>query len=233
MATSALKLAIEGEPPRGPYPSSHREGQVGPSSATSTAGSAGTTTKPRKASTSPTTPKKPRKYPHQHLHDLQNEFADSSILQAVESGLAGETFPILSAGSIAFVSTLATASASAPTSAHTTVSTSAAIKGRIGGAAPNPNPTQAQMRTSTSTSQHQKGTVPTSTPTSIPILKGNVMHIIPGESLAHLWPLPFTWRIALGRLQAYFRIASPRSGDRDVDAQTKNIARHENNGPHG
>ncbi|KIM39511.1 hypothetical protein M413DRAFT_447003 [Hebeloma cylindrosporum] len=63
--------------------------------ASSSKGSTSSTIRPRRTSSSPTTPKKPRKYPSA-IND--HEFKDLSILHPVESGLAGETFPILSAG---------------------------------------------------------------------------------------------------------------------------------------
>jgi len=208
---------IRDEPPRGSSSSSHHEMRPGPSSATTavTPASAGTS-KTRRASISPTTPKRPRKYPSTIPHGLQDqpdEFQDLSILHPVESGLAGETFPILSAGvgassapATATASTIADESEEAhsksrhdthqhPPHHHhpqhhrrsrrnstvnqggtsTTPRNNDSANRRAEHVEPNANP-----------HPHQRGSVP----------KGDGMHAMPGESLAHL--LPAALRVSLG-----------------------------------
>ena len=68
----------------------------------------------RRASTSPTTPKRPLKYPSTIPQDqADDKVEDLSILDPMESGLAGETFPMLSA-SVGTLSAPASASAAIP-----------------------------------------------------------------------------------------------------------------------
>lgn len=198
---------IRDEPSRGSSSSSHHEGLPGPSSATTATPASAGPSRTRRASPSPTTPKRPRKYPSTiPQHRVDNEFHDLSILQPVESGLAGETFPILSAG---------VNGSSAPTP------TTAAIKdesdeahsrhrhdthhhhhhqqhqrrSRRNSAVNQGGPTHARNNDSANKrAEHvelnahppQRGSIP----------KGDGMHVMPGESLAHL--LPAALRVALG-----------------------------------
>ena len=212
---------VREEPPRGSSSSSHHEMRPGPSSATTAAtpASAGTS-KTRRASTSPTTPKRPRKYPSTIPHGLQDqadEFQDLSILHPVESGLAGKTFPILSAG-VGASSAPATASASTivdeseephgksrhdthhhhhqphhhPQHPRRSRRNSIVNQGGTSITSRNNDPSHRRaehvehVEPNANPHAHQRGSVP----------KGDGMHVMPGESLAHL--LPAALRVSLG-----------------------------------
>ena len=203
---------VQDEPSQGSSSSSHREGRpaAGPSSATTTPASAGTS-RTRRASTSPTTPKRPRKHPSTMIpQDLADEFEDLSILRPVESGLAGETFPILSAGAIASSAsaTAHAAIANEPEEIHSrsrhdthhhhhhhhhhrrsrrnsTVNQGGTAHARNNDSA-NRRAEHVEANLNLNAHQPQRGNIP----------KGDGMHVMPGESLAHL--LPAVLRVALG-----------------------------------
>ena len=190
-----------------------------PSAATTAAPASVGTRKTRRVGTSPTTSKRPRKYLPtipQGLQDRADELQGLSILHPVESGLAGEMFPILSAGvgasSALAPGTAATADESEEVHSRTRHDThhhyphhhhhpqhhrrsrrnSTVNQGGTTSTPRNNNSANRRATEPVETNpnahahQPQRGSVP----------KGDGMHIMPGESLAHIFPAAL--RVALG-----------------------------------